>query len=311
MNDTIKILICGLGGVGGYLGSKLSYYSSLGHKEISVYFLARGKNLQAIEENGILLKAKDYEIQSFPKLVTNDIKKMPKMDYVFLCTKSYDLENLLSEITPLLQDSTIVIPFLNGVEVHDILSKRIKSGIMKGCAYIVSYVQSPGVIVETGRIARFIWGQKAVTYEMLRLQNILVDAGIDSVLSTETDYAVWEKFSFISPVATLTSYLDITYGMIADNAIYQDLLKDLFKEFRKVAYACGVSLPEVLFEKHLLSISKFDADTTTSMQRDFAEKRSTELEALTGYIVEKAKEHQIEIPYYSGMYAYLKSKSGK
>ncbi|MGL5771182.1 MAG: ketopantoate reductase family protein [Bacteroidales bacterium] len=311
MNDAIKILICGLGGVGGYLGSKLAYYSTLGHKEIATYFLARGENLERIEKNGILLKAKDYEIQSYPKLATDDVSQLPKMDYIFICTKSYDLDQLLMQIKPVIKDSTILIPFLNGLEVHDILEKQVKHGVMKGCAYIVSYVESPGVIVETGRIARFIWGQKAVTFEMLRLQNILVDAGIDSILSTEIDSSVWEKFSFISPVATLTSYLDITYGMIAENKIYQELLNDLFKEFRRVAYACGVSLPEALFERHLLSIQKFAKDTTTSMQRDFAGKRKTELEALTGYIIKKAEEHHVEIPYYSGMYAYLRSKADR
>ncbi|MGL5731986.1 MAG: ketopantoate reductase family protein [Bacteroidales bacterium] len=311
MNDAIKILICGLGGVGGYLGSKLAYYSTLGHKEIATYFLARGENLERIEKNGILLKAKDYEIQSYPKLATDDVSQLPKMDYIFICTKSYDLDQLLMQIKPVIKDSTILIPFLNGLEVHDILEKQVKHGVMKGCAYIVSYVESPGVIVETGRIARFIWGQKAVTFEMLRLQNILVEAGIDSILSTEIDFSVWEKFSFISPVATLTSYLDITYGMIAENKIYQELLNDLFKEFRRVAYACGVSLPEALFERHLLSIQKFAKDTTTSMQRDFAGKRKTELEALTGYIIKKAEEHHVEIPYYSGMYAYLRSKADR
>jgi len=47
-----KIVIVGLGGVGGYYGGLLAKQYA-GNPEIEIYFVARGAHLQKVKENGL------------------------------------------------------------------------------------------------------------------------------------------------------------------------------------------------------------------------------------------------------------------
>ena len=50
-----RILIAGIGGVGGYFGGLLAkhFYKS---KEVEILFYARGKHLQEIQKNGLIIE---------------------------------------------------------------------------------------------------------------------------------------------------------------------------------------------------------------------------------------------------------------
>ncbi len=51
ISENIKnILICGLGGVGGYFGGKIAYkIAQLNDERYKIYFLARGRHLEEIK----------------------------------------------------------------------------------------------------------------------------------------------------------------------------------------------------------------------------------------------------------------------
>lgn len=51
----VKIAISGIGAVGGYYGGSLAaYYEN--DNDVDIFFISRGKNLEAIKENGLQIK---------------------------------------------------------------------------------------------------------------------------------------------------------------------------------------------------------------------------------------------------------------
>lgn len=51
----VKIAISGIGAVGGYYGGSLAaYYEN--NDDVDIFFISRGKNLEAIKENGLQIK---------------------------------------------------------------------------------------------------------------------------------------------------------------------------------------------------------------------------------------------------------------
>lgn len=97
-----RIAIVGIGGVGGYLGAMLA------HAYPHVTLAARGKRLEHIKEHGLTLHSVySGEITAFPEHVTTADAIGPQ-DYIFVCVKNYSLEDVCRQITPFVDDHTVL-----------------------------------------------------------------------------------------------------------------------------------------------------------------------------------------------------------
>ena len=135
-----SIGIIGVGGVGGYFGGKLCRLQQNG-SGFSISFVARGEHLRAIQESGLLLSSeKDGELVCKPALATDDFRRLPQLDLCLICVKEFDLAAVLSRLKPITADETIVLPLLNGVDVHSRVRTVIKNGIvLPACVYVGTY----------------------------------------------------------------------------------------------------------------------------------------------------------------------------
>ena len=306
-NEKLKLAIVGLGGVGGYLGAMLAkHYTN--KSDIEIYFVARGETLKVVQQEGLTLKGTKHTFTVRPDGVSDDPSQLPEMDYVFYCTKSYDIKTAARNLKGFMKKDTIIVPFMNGVDGTETLREMYPDHIvMDGCVYIVGFIESPGVILETGGLDRYCFGSKQLPEDkMKKLESVLKDAGIDGIYDPEIERTVWEKFSYISPIATITSYLEKTCGAIAESESDLDLLDKLFCEFESVALKKGIHMREGIMAKNLYIMKKYPYDTTTSMQRDFMAHRSTEVDSLTGYIVKQGLTLGVNTPEYTKIYEVLK-----
>src|SRR5256884_9431221 len=148
----MRIAILGAGGVGGYFGARLQQAGPSGA------FSARGRHLQALQRNGLALKSPLGDAQ----LKVNAVEKPADagaVDVVMFTVKLWDTESAAAQLRPVVGGNTFVIPFQNGVESIDCLKKILpEKAIMGGAAYIASRIAEPGVIVQTGQMARLRFG---------------------------------------------------------------------------------------------------------------------------------------------------------
>lgn len=305
----LRIAIVGLGGVGGYLGAMLANKYT-GKSDIEIYFVARGETLRVVSEKGLTLKSTKGEFAVKPDGVSDDPSALPPMDYVIYCTKSYDIRTAAANLKGFLKAGTVIVPFMNGVDGTEVLREMYPDHVvMDGCVYIVGFIESPGVVIETGGLDRYCFGSDRLSEDQLvSLEQIMKNAGVDGVFDRDIVRTVWEKFSYISPIASITSYLDKTCGAIAESESDLKLLDGLFAEFEAIALKKGIHMREGIMSKNLHIMKKYPYDTTTSMQRDFRAHRNTEVESLTGYIVRQGELFGVDTPEYARIYESLKAK---
>ena len=310
-----NIGIIGIGGVGGYLSAHLSsYYESSDSVRISLF--ARGENALSIKKNGLKLKSVklDNEISTRPYAVYEPHEKAPKMDYLFVCVKSYSVESIIERIKDVTDSNTIIIPFQNGVDGRSKITDGLPSycNVIDGCVYIISYIESPGVVIENGapEKIRFFYGDtKADNDKLKELETLLTPVSDKIRLVDNISEIVWAKFSRISTLSTIQTYHNITSGQIIDNPIYKEEYIGLIKEFSAVTKSLEHKLDDDIVNININYIDAVPYTMTTSLQRDFSEGKTSELEGQTGYIVAKAKEAGIDVPLYEMMYNSLKTNS--
>ena len=106
----MKIAVVGAGAIGGYLGCKLSMAGE------DVTFIARNKNLAAINSNGFKLILEDgtEEIAASVRAVENMQDAGPQ-DVVLLTVKAHQVADLIPSLGSLLGPQTMLVTMINGV----------------------------------------------------------------------------------------------------------------------------------------------------------------------------------------------------
>jgi len=305
MATKIKLIIVGIGGVGGYFGGLLSKKHS-GSKEVEIIFVARGTHLKQIKANGLKVITGKDEFTTRPDLATDDFSEIGIADYIIICTKSYDLAQTVNQLKPCINKNTILLPLLNGVDATDRIKEILpETTVLKGCAFIVSRLKSAGVIENLGSIQKLSFGLDApLTEKIIQLEHLFVNAGIAANCTDKIAKAVWEKFIFISATATATSYFNSPIGKVLEEN--SETIIKLIDEVKNLALAKGILVSSDISEKTLLTMKSMKYEVTSSMHSDYLnQKPETEVESLTGYVVREGSKIGVETPTFTLLYKGL------
>ena len=211
----MHIAVVGIGGVGGYFGAKLAGRYS-GGTEATVTFIARGAHLEEIRKNGLQLITPEGTIAIRPDRTTDDPAGGGPFDLVFFCVKSYDLEESAGLIKNQLSPDAVIISLLNGVDNADRLHFFLPEvQVLNGCVYLSTHIIRPGVVRQSGGLARLFFGPEGEAQDRYRvIEKVLREAGIQAEYRKDIARVVWEKYLFIEPLASATTYLDKTFGQL-------------------------------------------------------------------------------------------------
>jgi 2-dehydropantoate 2-reductase len=290
-----RIVILGIGGVGGYIGGFLSdkYANS---NEYEVVFIARGQHAQKIKENGLSVKMDDQTLTVKPDVVTNDLSQIGKIDILICATKSYDLLDSIQQLKDSISNETIILPLLNGVDSYGKLKQLFpQANVLNGCIFIVSKIAEPGIVEITGSNHYVCIGSNDLPNEIQQSVFELFDkAKINVRLSENIDKAVWEKYIFISSLATLTTLKDKTIGQILENKELKETLIAMMSEVKTLADAQNIQINDSFIEKNIGAMEKMPYETTSSMHRDKRAGKEIEIESLSNYVVQLGKQLNID-----------------
>jgi 2-dehydropantoate 2-reductase len=306
-----KIIIAGLGGVGGYFGGLLAYHF-YDNENVEINFFARGQHLKEIQDNGLKVIKGKREFIAKPTLATDNPAEIGISDFIIIATKSYDLEVVIQQLRHCINQDTIILPLLNGVDSKERIKNLFPDNIvLDGCAYIVSRLKQAGVIENSGNIQTLYFGlDNFVNDRLLLLENLLKESNIEAFLSKNISTIIWEKFIFISPTATVTSYFDKFIGELIDDNEQLKTTTALIEEVKQIAKAKQIFISDDITERTVNKLKALPFDTTSSMHTDFKNnKPNNELKSLTEYVVNEGQKYNLETPVYKQIYAELKKKS--
>lgn len=303
--SVMKFVIFGTGGVGGYFGGKLA------RNQTDVWFLARGKHLEAMNASGLHINSTEGDWVIPPGKMTDDPHKIGRAHVVLFCVKSYDTEVASHQLQPLLDNNTMIISLQNGIDNEEKIKRIIPAGIVYGgVANIYSTVSAPGVISEAGGPKKLIFGpiyaEDAATAERARgVLRELLNANINAEYTHDIRTALWKKFIFITAVGGLTALTRLTLGEILELKETRDLLQKAMRETQSVALALGIPIEPSFVDSLFEILKKFDNNTRSSLHYDLTHGKPLEIEALSGTVVRYGTRLGISIPIQNTIYSSL------
>jgi 2-dehydropantoate 2-reductase len=300
---TLRIAIMGSGGVGGYFGGRLAKGGA------DVTFIARGAHLAAMRANGLTIESAHDPIR-LPKVnATDDPRQISgPVDIVLFTVKLWDTESAARSLLPIVGPNTGVISLQNGVQKDDVLRGIFGTGaVMGGSAYMATTIGRPGIIVQTGTMARMVFGE----YDGKRSKRaqMLLDAalagGINAEISDDIRRALWEKYVFLVAASGATTSMRLPLGPIRSNPRTRQFTLDLMREAVAVGRAQGIALPADYAEQHFPFIDGLPADMTSSMYHDLQRGQRLEVAWLSGGVAEMGATLGVPTPANRAVYDIL------
>ncbi len=306
-----NIAFLGVGGVGGYFGGKMTRLLNGSEPDINIFFIARGKHLEAIKENGLTLKTKTEGIlKCIPTLATDHCEELPKLDICFICVKQYDLEDAIRKILPKLDNNTKIIPLLNGIDIYDRIRKITDKGIIfPACVYVGTHIKSYGIVEQNGGACTITFGQDP-NHKDINADDVcelMSKAKIKFEWSSKHIEAIWSKYMFIAAYGLVTASENKTLGEVLDNEELSKKVRGIMKEIESISKAEKIRLPENIVDFSYRMAKNFPYEAKTSLQRDFELKDKLDERELFGQtIIDLGIEHGIDTQVTKSVYQKLK-----
>ncbi|MDK9580464.1 ketopantoate reductase family protein [Sneathia sanguinegens] len=293
----MKILIAGIGAMGGSFAHKLS------NKHEIVAIDTWQENVKKINENGLTV------VDLGEKIINKNIKAYmleeykEKADLIIIFVKSMLLETMLEKLKPNIGDNTKVLCMLNGLGHIQTLKKYIKAeNIVIGISLITASLKSAGSIALTSYAYNEISGLNEKGRENAKMvAKLITDCGLPTNFVNDVKEAIWEKACVNGVFNSLSTILDLRLGEFRDLPRLEHILKEIIEEFHKIALFEGVDFDKnKAFEKVYRCTQKgYQGEFHyPSMHQDLRQHgRKTEIDFLNGYISEKGKEYGEKTPY--------------
>src|SRR5262245_5962803 len=288
----MRIAVVGTGGVGGYFGGRLAAAGE------EVHFIARGAHLAALREHGLRIESPGGNVHVPRVKATDAPAEIGPADLVFFTVKLYDTQSALALLPPLVGPQTLVVPFQNGVESIDLLTRAVgKSHVAGGTAYVAAVISEPGVIRHTA-MNRLIFGPltSAPAPALPQLLAACQRAGIDAALSDRILVDIWAKFVRLSVFSGMTAVTRCPIGPIRADPELRAMTEAALHESIAVARAKQIPLPASTFAEIVAASDALPGSARSSMLEDLERGRPLELPWLSGAVVRIGEEVGIATP---------------
>jgi 2-dehydropantoate 2-reductase len=299
----MRIGVFGAGAVGGYFGARLA---AAGH---DVVFLARGSHLAVIRKSGLRIESSNGDLTIHPAQATDDPASVGPVDYLMFAVKLFDTEAVGQACRPMVSRNTTVLALQNGVETEEILGRILgPQHVLGGTVYIAAVVAEPGLIRQTGRFARMIFGELdgSLSERGRIFEAACKKSGIDAVFSPAVMTEIWMKFIVLVALSGATTVTRKPVGLLRADPDTRMLLYNAIAEAAAVGRARGVALPEDAVERQMAVLDGWPPEMVASMLHDLNGGRRMELDHLSGAISRIGRQCGVATPVHDTLYAVLK-----
>ncbi len=299
----LTFAVFGTGAVGGYFGGRLAEAGQ------DVRFLARGRHLAAIREQGLRVTSVDGDFLITPARVSDDPAELGQVDVVLVGVKAWQVPQAAEAMRPLIGEDTFVVPLQNGVEAPDQLAAALGAPrVLGGLCRVLAFLDGPGHIRHTGVTPYIAFGEMngsgSARVEALR-EGFARTRGVTVEVPPDIRVAMWSKFLFITALSGVGALTRLPIGAFRSQPETRELLGDAMKEIQTIALTNGIALPADTAERTLSYVDTLPAEGTASMQRDVMQGRPSELEAQVGAVVRLGERLGVPVPAHRRIYQAL------
>ncbi|MGF1762969.1 2-dehydropantoate 2-reductase [Aliivibrio kagoshimensis] len=286
----------------GAIGSLWACYLDKAGHNVSLW-LRDGK-----EQATLILDNDSSSPSHFP---CNQIDDLKQCDLLLITVKAWQVESALLPLLPHLAKETIFLFMHNGMGALEPLQQQLSSYPVLLATTTHGAFKSDSVHVQhTGKGTTSIGHFNSLGGKCQFLVEVLNHALPQVDWSENINQTLWKKLAINCAINPLSAINNGKNGALAAQE-FQPILEKICQEVALVANAESVPLSALELQRSVSDVIMKTASNHSSMQQDIHHRRKSEIDFITGYLLQKAKRHNIEVPENLALYHKIKQLEGE
>jgi 2-dehydropantoate 2-reductase len=287
----VRIVVFGAGAIGSLLGARLFLAGE------EVILVGRPAHVEAIRSEGLWVEG--LSERPVPVPATPELAPGTSADALVLAVKAFDLEEAARTLTDALAAPAPILAIQNGLGIEEELSAVLAEAGWPGPRrHIVRAVNSiPVTFVGPGRVR--LGGSGEVLLgpggSEDAFATVLARAGVSVRRVPAIEREVYRKLLVNAAINPVTADHVVENGRLATEPWRGQALA-LLHEARSVAAAEGFEFSADEAERELFRVVHATAANRSSMLQDLDAGRPTEIDAISGELLELGRRHHLVLP---------------
>ena len=285
----MDIVVFGAGSIGSLFGALLARVP-----DHSVTLVGREPHVAAVRDAGLRVTGVD-EFVVRPAVTTDGTDL--SADLALVTVKAFDTEAAAEELAT--GAFRAVCSLQNGMGNEETLARHLECPVLAGTTSYGAVRDAPGTVAWNGRgdVVVGPWEPTDATGVAEEVGEAFAAADLSPAVEDAAGIRrrLWRKLAANAAINPTTALARVENGALGDPP-GSDLVEPIAREVAATARASGVDLDADETAAAVTEVVDATAANESSMHRDVARGRRTEIDVINGYVVEQAREHGIDVP---------------
>lgn len=303
----MRIAILGAGAMGmlfsGYLSQK---------NEVWVIDVDKSR-VDKINRDGVLIRESDGSDRCFHVKAVADSSGLPEMDLIIVFVKAMYSISALETNKHLIGKNSYLMTLQNGAGHEAKLLQFVDADHV-----IIGSTQNNSSVIANGHANHGGSGASsigALTGDSKRLDYIaenMTQCGFETVTSNEVKKQIWTKLFTNTSASSLTAVLQVPLGFLCSDPYAHELMIKLCREAVAVANAGGFAkFDDAEAIEGVETVCRNAPNGYTSIYMDIKNGNRTEVDTISGSVVETARELGVDVPCHEAIVALIHALEDK
>ncbi|WP_070970708.1 2-dehydropantoate 2-reductase [Vibrio sonorensis] len=240
------------------------------------------------------------------QLINNDIESLHKADLILVTVKAWQVEAALQSIAIHIAPETVLMLMHNGMGSAERLPTTLtQHPILLATTTHGAYKPSVDQVLHTGLGATQVGPYNELGKQCSFVAEVLQHALTDVNWNEHIEHALWQKLAVNCAINPLTAIHQIKNGKLADPRYHKEIT-GIVSEVVLIMNAKGFPAKSEPLCEMIYSVINATAENYSSMHQDVMHHRPSEIDFITGYLLDTAKAQNISAPFNQALFNEIK-----
>lgn len=247
------------------------------------------------------------EQNSSVRFDNNVIDSLNNADLILVTLKAPQVTKSLASLAQHIAGETMIILMHNGMGTAEKISTLLPNNpLLIATTTHGALRDSHGIVRHTGHGNTQIGGYNTAGKRCEFLAEVLQHSLPEVRWNPNILSALWNKLAINCAINPLSAINQVPNGRLADQQ-FAVTIDAVVEEVAQVMWAEGVETTKEEVATNVLKVIEATANNLSSMNQDIVHKRQSEIDFITGYLLERAQCHGIPTPVNRTLYDEIKN----
>lgn len=279
----MDVIVFGAGSLGSLIGGLLA-------REHAVTLVGRNPHVEWIREHGLRIEG------HLDTTVHPDARLTPphSADLAIVTVKAFDTPAASTALAECELDA--VLSLQNGMGNEAQLASALDAPVLAGTCTYGAIQDEPGVVEYTGEGTVVLGAREGGPSAVAdTVGTAFADADIEVTIAEDMPGRLWEKLAVNAGINATTALARVDNGELESGDAHV-VATDAAREVATLARTAGIDLDDDAAATALEDVAKATAENTSSMRQDVLSGSRTEVDAINGFVADRALTAGVETP---------------